>query len=57
MECSAFTRIIQVNLFERKLLRSRFVPDKKWRKHEEPQLISSCYIKKEAFASFSYTKT
>jgi len=31
-------RIIQVNLFERKLLRSLFVPDKKWRKQEEPQL-------------------
>jgi putative transposase len=30
-------RIIQVNLFERKL-RSLFVPDKKWRKQEEPQL-------------------
>ena len=31
-------RIIQVNLFERKLLRSLFMPDKKWRKQEEPQL-------------------
>jgi hypothetical protein len=31
-------RIIQVNLFERKLLRLLFVPDKKWRKQEEPQL-------------------
>ena len=31
-------RIIQINLFERKLLRSLFVPDKKWRKQEEPQL-------------------
>ena len=31
-------RIIQVNLFERKLLRSLFVPDKKWRKQEKPQL-------------------
>jgi putative transposase len=31
-------RIIQVNLFERKLLSSLFVPDKKRRKQEEPQL-------------------
>ncbi|NAR73428.1 transposase, partial [Acinetobacter haemolyticus] len=31
-------RIIQVNLFERKLLKALFLPDKKWRKQEEPQL-------------------
>ena len=31
-------RIIQVNLFERKLLRALFFPDKKWNKQEEPQL-------------------
>lgn len=31
-------RIIQVNLFERKLLKSLFLPDKKWLKQEEPQL-------------------
>ena len=38
LEPEAWERIIQVNLFERKLLRSLFVPDKKWRKQEEPQL-------------------
>ena len=31
-------RIIQVNLFERKLLRALFFPDKKLNKQEEPQL-------------------
>ncbi|NAR19410.1 IS4 family transposase, partial [Acinetobacter haemolyticus] len=31
-------RIIQVNLFERKYLKALFLPDKKWRKQEEPQL-------------------
>ena len=31
-------RIIQVNLFERKLLKALFLPDKKWNKQEEPQL-------------------
>ena len=31
-------RIIQVNLFERKLLKDLFSPDKKWLKQAEPQL-------------------
>ena len=31
-------RIIQVNLFERKLLKALFLPEKKWNKQEEPQL-------------------
>jgi len=31
-------RIIQVILFERKLLKALFSPEKKWRKQEEPQL-------------------
>ena len=31
-------RIIQVNLFERKLLKALFSPDKKWLKQAEPQL-------------------
>jgi len=31
-------RIIQVSLFERKLLKALFLPDKKWNKQEEPPL-------------------